>query len=543
MLGGAVTWRQRVLWRRRTSQLQEQSNASFRELIESMPDLVSVHRDDKLTYLNQAARQALGLDGVGEPWRGVNLLEHVHPDDCGAARNLFRDAQSADAQPHVVELRMRARDGSWRNCELTGRRIELGGEPVMVLSGRDVTERHRLRSKLLLSDRMVSLGTLAAGIAHEINNPLAYVTANLEVVAETLAAPDPTSSEQNADLQAAIEDAREGADRVRKIVRGLRTFSRSEEENRMPLALPDVLAAAIRLTSNELRHRAVLVCELGPIPLVLADDGRLAQVFINLLVNAAHAIPEGNTDANRIVVRTHTDEQGRAVVEVQDSGVGMPPEVQARAFDPFFTTKEVGEGTGLGLSICHGIISGLGGQISIESSRGHGSLVRVVLPPAPADAASKTAPAPAAAAPGPRRHRILIVDDEPRVAQALKRMLSGDHDLTLASCGTEALEHVVAGARFDAIISDVMMPNMTGIELYDRLAQLAPDQAGRVIFLSGGVFTPQTQSRLESAGTVQLQKPVSAQELRACVAKLVARAASSTGGPPRPSRLSRPPRT
>jgi CheY-like chemotaxis protein len=117
----------------------------------------------------------------------------------------------------------------------------------------------------------------------------------------------------------------------------------------------------------------------------------------------------------------------------------------------------------------------------------------------------------------------MIVDDEPRVAQALKRMLYGDHDLTLASCGAEAIEHVAAGERFDAIITDVMMPNMTGIELFDRLETMAPDQAMRVIFLSGGVFTAQTRTRLEAAGNPQLQKPVSSQELRACVATLVAR--------------------
>jgi PAS domain S-box-containing protein len=523
MLGGAVTWRQRVVWRRRTSQLQQRSNASFRDLIESMPDLVTVHRDDRLTYLNQAARRMLGLDGGGEPWRGMNLLDRIHPDDRALAANLLRDARSSDAHPHAVELRVRAGDGTWRNCELSGRRLELGGEPVVVVSGRDVTERHRMRAKLLLSDRMVSLGTLAAGIAHEINNPLAYVTANLEVVAETLDEIPAVGSDKHSELQAAIGDAREGAERVRNIVRGLRTFSRSEEEKRLPLALPDVLAAAIRLTGNELKHRAVLVRELADTPPVLADEGRLAQVFINLLINAAHAIPEGNTDANRIVVRTRTDDHGRAVVEIQDSGEGMPPDVQARAFDPFFTTKEVGEGTGLGLSICHGIVSGLGGQISIESTRGHGSLVRVVLPPAPAQAAPPPVAQVVSTAAPVRRHRVMIVDDEPRVAQALKRMLHGDHELTLASCGAEAIEHVSAGERFDAIITDVMMPNMTGIELFDRLEHVAPDQAMRVIFLSGGVFTAQTQTRLEASGNPQLTKPVSAQELRACVARLVAR--------------------
>jgi PAS domain S-box-containing protein len=543
-LGGAVTWRQRVLWRRRARQLSQQSDARFRELIEAMPDLVSVHRDDQLIYLNQAARRMLGADATRTP-RQIDLVDRIHPDDRPRAARLFRDAhsdlqsgvQSLEGQPqgHAVEIRLAAGDGSWRRCELSGRRIDLGDGPVVVVTGRDVTERDRLRAKLLLSDRMVSLGTLAAGIAHEINNPLAYVTANLEVVAESLAAAQPAASAEqraeHAEMQAAIGDAREGADRVRNIVRGLRSFSRSEEEKRVPIALADVLAAAIRLTSNEVKHRAVLVLDLAPTPAVLADDGRLTQVFINLVINAAHAIPEGNTDANRITVRTRTGRDGRAIVEIEDTGAGMPPEVLARAFDPFFTTKEVGEGTGLGLSICHGIISGLGGQIAIDSAPGRGCLVRVVLPPAAAEVHAAQPAAPAIAEFAPRRRRVLIIDDEPRVAQALERMLHTDYDLTLVSCGASAIDHVTAGARYDAIITDVMMPNMTGIELFDRLESLAPDQAHRMIFLTGGVFTPQTQARLEAAGNPQLQKPVGAQDLRACVAKLLA-------GPRRAERVS-----
>ncbi|HEY0484180.1 MAG TPA: ATP-binding protein [Kofleriaceae bacterium] len=531
-LGGIVTWRQRVLWRRRALQLHKQSDASFRDLIEAMPDLVAVHRNDQLVYLNLAGRQMLGVAGGLEPRLGVNLLDRIHPDDRPIAANLFQEVLStgASVHAHAVQLRLSAGDGNWRSCELSGRQIDLGAGPVVVVTGRDVTERDRLRSKLLLSDRMASLGTLAAGIAHEINNPLAYVTANLEVVAESLGdKPMITSEAEHAELQAAIGDAREGAERVRKIVRGLRSFSRSEEEKRVPLALPDVLAAAIRLTSNELKHRAVLVRDFGPTPLVLADDGRLAQVFINLLINAAHAIPEGNTDANRITVRTRTDADGRAVVEIDDTGAGMHPEVQARAFDPFFTTKEVGEGTGLGLSICHGIVSGLGGQITIESTPGRGSVVRVVLPAASSDAMPPLAILPTHTTVSSRRHRVMIVDDEPRVAQALERMLHGDYDLTLVSCGAKALELVTAGAWYDAIITDVMMPNMTGIELFDRLETIAPDQAMRVIFLTGGVFTAQTQIRVEAAGNPQLQKPVSAQELRECVAELIAHARPERG--------------
>jgi CheY-like chemotaxis protein len=267
------------------------------------------------------------------------------------------------------------------------------------------------------------------------------------------------------------------------------------------------------------------------VPLVVADDGRLTQVFINLLVNAAHAIPEGRSDGNRITVRTRTDEHGRAVVEIEDTGKGMAPEVQARVFDPFFTTKEVGEGTGLGLSICHGIISGLGGQISIDSAPARGTIVRVVLPPV-ADAelpARSAAATPSPETNGHRRHRVMLVDDEPLVAHTMERLLRRDYDITVALCGQEAIEHINKGVRFDAIVSDVMMPNMTGIELIEELRRVAPDQADRIIFLSGGAFTAQTRERLDALGAPQLEKPVTAKELRACVMRIATEARAQPG--------------
>jgi PAS domain S-box-containing protein len=519
-----VTWRQRAVLRNRTRQLHERSDASLRAVIDLMPDLISVHRDEKLIYVNRASRRLLGIEVAGDRWDAVDLGRWVHPDDLGLMRELYRKVHAVDTQlvQHVVEVRLRAADGNWRICEVSAVAVEIGGAPTVVSSGRDVTERKRMRSKLLVSDRMASLGTLAAGIAHEINNPLAYVTGNLEVAAEALTDPGIAASPQCSELAAVIADARDGAERVRKIVHGLRSFSRAEEEKRVSLELTGVLESAIRLTSNEVRHRAVLVRDFRPIPLVVADDSRLTQVFINLLVNAAHAIPEGHTDANCITVRTRTDDHGRAMVEIEDTGRGMPPDVQARVFDPFFTTKDVGEGTGLGLSICHGIITGLAGQISLDSTPGKGTLVRVVLPAdtAPQAILADDDSAPLTRVNGARRYRVLLVDDEPQVAQTIERLLRRDYDITVALCGKEAIDHVVRGARFDAIVSDVMMPNMTGIELIEELQRLAPDQAQRLIFLSGGVFTAQTRERLDQIGAPQLEKPVTARELRAWVTRV-----------------------
>ncbi|HEY0991628.1 MAG TPA: two-component regulator propeller domain-containing protein [Kofleriaceae bacterium] len=523
-IAGVFTWRQRTVLRRRTRQLHDQTDASFRAVVDLMPDLIAVHRDRKLIYLNKANRRFLGIEDSGEH-EGLQLIDRVHPDDRAQVAELFRRVQAdPDAGSEVIEMRMRGPDGSWRACEISAIRVDLGGAPTVVASSRDVTERKRMRAKLIVSDRMASLGTLAAGIAHEINNPLAYVAGNLEAAAETLQATQYEPSKAECiELSAAIDDARDGAERVRKIVQGLRSFSRSEDDKGTPLALADVLEAAIRLAGNEVRHRAQLVREFGPVPLVVADSGRLTQVFINLLVNAAHAIPEGRSDENRITVRTRTDEVGRAVIEVADTGKGMPPEVQARVFDPFFTTKDVGEGTGLGLSICHGIVSSLGGQISIDSTLEQGTVVRVVLPPKVHDAVV------AAAAPesqpvsrgNGKRHRVMLIDDEPQVARGMQRLLRGDHDVTVSLCARDALALIVQGARYDAIVTDVMMPNMTGIELIEELQRIAPDQARRVILLSGGVFTSQTRERLEQLGAPQLEKPVTAQALRDRVLQVV----------------------
>ena len=539
IVGGGFAWRQRSVLRRRTRQLHEQIDASFRAVIDLMPDLISLQREGKIIYLNRSIRRLMGIDDRSYRGREADLVDRIHPDDRAQAIELFRKVNDLElgVVSDVLEIRLRSADGSWRICEVSGLRVELGGAVTVVSSGRDVTERQRLRGKLLMSDRMASLGTLAAGIAHEINNPLSYVIGNLEAMSETLVAAErtiaTTAAERDAqdELGAQVRDARDGAERVRKIVHGLRSFSRSEDEARVALALPSVLEAAIRLTGNELRHRAQLVRELGPVPRVIADDGRLTQVFINLLVNAAHAIPEGHSDANRITVRTRTDDHGRAVVEVEDTGTGIPADLLSRVFDPFFTTKGVGEGTGLGLSICHGIVSGLGGQISIDSGPGRGTIARVVLPPAPELPAAPSRPAtvPEVDAAPRARQRVMLVDDEPLVAQTIERLLRRDYDVTIARCGRDAIEHIARGVRFDAIVSDVMMPNMTGIELIEELQRVAPDQAERMIFLSGGAFTAQTRERLDQLGAPQLEKPVTAKELRACLTQIV----RDHGPPPR----------
>jgi PAS domain S-box-containing protein len=309
--------------------------------------------------------------------------DHIHPEDREKMRAELQEAV-ATQEGYDLSYRVLRPDGLRYVHSLGLVFRDETGKPVRTLGTvQDVTERKQVEVRLMLASRMASIGTLAAGMAHEINNPLAYVLLNLELVAEQiLEISRDAPSGRMRELGTLVAEAREGGERVRKIVGDLKTFSRVDDACSALLDVRRVLEVAATMANNEIRHRARLVKELGEVPLVEGDEARLGQVFINLLVNAAQAIPEGGADANEIRVATRTDGAGRAVVEVRDTGPGMSHEVQARIFDPFFTTKPIGVGTGLGLSICHGIVTALGGEITVQSELGKGAMFQVVLPAA-----------------------------------------------------------------------------------------------------------------------------------------------------------------
>jgi CheY-like chemotaxis protein len=251
------------------------------------------------------------------------------------------------------------------------------------------------------------------------------------------------------------------------------------------------------------------------VPAVDGNESRLGQVFLNLIVNAAQSMDEGKADSNELRVTTNVGSDGRVVVEVADTGAGMPPEVQKRLFTPFFTTKPVGVGTGLGLSICHRIVTTLGGVITVESSVGEGSAFRVVLPVAesalPPQRHHESVDAPAV-----RRGRILVVDDEVVLASLVERVLV-EHEVIAMTRAEDALAAVAGGARFDVLLLDLMMPEMTGMDLYAELLTIAPDQAEKTIFLSGGAFTTRARAFLATVDNISIDKPFSVAEFRAIV--------------------------
>ncbi|QSQ21301.1 PAS domain S-box protein [Pyxidicoccus parkwayensis] len=506
---------------------------NLRLLIDRLPIALTVYQEERAVYANRASLDLLGYERL-EELAGRSVFDHLPVEEHPQWRERMQAVRQGAVLPERL-ARVIRRDGSMALAEVCGVVLRFGGHPAVVSVARDVTEARRMEERVRLSDRMSGVGTLAAGVAHEINNPLSYVIGNQQFVLERL---EPLLEETQGDtvsmpmstlqgLAEALRDASEGAGRVRHIVRDLKTFSRGDEESTRPLDVRLVLESALSICFNEVRHRARVRRELGNVPLVVANEARLGQVFLNLLVNAAQAIPDGQVERNEIVLSTFTDAEGRAVVEVSDTGSGIAPEHLARIFDPFFTTKPVGVGTGLGLSICHGIVSVLGGDIQVESQVGKGTRFRVVLPAAPPDARVETPRTRAQErnAQVKKKARLLVVDDEPLVARGVARLLSNEFSAESTSSAREALERLARGERFDLMLCDVMMPEMNGEAFFQRLSEVAPDQRERVVFITGGAFTPESRAFLESLPPGRcLLKPLAADVLRALVREQLARA-------------------
>ena len=365
-------------------------------------------------------------------------------------------------------------------------------------------ERARINEQLMISDRMASVGILAAGVAHEINNPLAAVIANLDLAIADVDALDASLGAARDNLREELADARNAANRVRHIVRDLRIFSRSEDDKRAPVDVEKVLESTLRMAANEIRHRARVVKQYAEVPAVDASEGRLGQVFLNLVVNAAQSLPEGHADRNEIRVTTAA-EGGFVRVEISDTGPGIPPDVMKRLFTPFVTSKPQGVGTGLGLSICHRIITDLGGEILASTSE-RGTTFTVLLPLSRANA-EPSAPPPGPVARATRRAKVLAIDDEPMIAKVITRAIGRDHDVTTTNRGRDALDLVRGGARFDLILCDLMMPELTGVEVYEEMLRIAPEQAAAIVFLTGGAFTPAAQDFLDQVANPRVEKP------------------------------------
>ena len=479
------------------------SRHELQQLIERLPDGVLIHREGTLRWANTALLEIFGLQRI-EDVVGRSILSFAPAEDREPLALAMRRAAESEVSEGRAEYRIQRPDGSLRRVQAgTAQLVDFRGEPARLVVLRDVTEQHRLHEQAAISDRLASLGALAASVAHEINNPLSYVLLSLEVASGEAAA----IGSHRPDLSESLAHAREGTDRVLSIVRDMKMLSRVDGAPDASVDLTEVLDAAVAIAERVIRAKAHLVRSYGLTPLARGMRGPLGQVFLNLLTNAADAIPEGSPSDHVIRVATHTGADGRAVVEIADTGSGIAPEIASRVFDPFFTTKPVGLGTGLGLAMCHRIITEQGGEIAFESAPG-ATTFRVTLPAAASQAAVEPAGRdPRAARSARPRRRVLVIDDEPGLLASIGRSLAETHDVVTAPSGRAALEILGGDARFDAVLADLMMPDVTGMDLYERVRERHPGLEQRFVFMTGGAFTPRAQRFVAETQNCCLEKP------------------------------------
>lgn len=448
--------------------------------------------------------QMRGRTSVDPRWRTIREDGSDFPGNEHPAMVALRTAQRVD---HVV-MGVEKPDGhlTWISINSMPLRHSSDAVEEVVTTFHDITPLKLAAERLSLQERLATTGTLVAGVGHEINNPLAFLMGNLDLAIDELRAiAGPSPSARLDDLLSVLGEARVGADRIRKIVRGLRALSR-EDVVLQAVPLDAVVETSISLALHELRRKATVHVELPDLPPALGDESRLTQVLVNLLVNAAQAFEQAEPDRNTVLIRGARRPDGRLRVSVIDNGPGIPAGIASRIFDPFFTTKEVGKGTGLGLAVSRGIITAVGGELSLESRVGEGATFHIDLAAAEFDAHDDARPDAAA---GAARARILLLDDDLSVLSTMRRVLQREHDVTAVSDPREALTLLLQPIDLDIVFCDMMMPHLTGQELYQRVLAEKPELARKFVFVTGGATSPATKQFLDSVPNDLLEKPFS----------------------------------
>lgn len=518
---------------RKAAQEVLDSEARYRTLVEHAPESVLV--------LDASAGHF--VDGNVRAEQLLRRVRHhlLRTDIAGlspAEQPDGRDSKSAAAAQVEAALRGDTPFFDWTFLDSYGkfipcevRLVGLPGEARRLVRASivDISERlqreqeqRELQKRLDGTERLAGIGAVAAGVAHEINNPLAYILNNLDFA---LRAGKAESLDQS--TRDALVEAQNGALRVRDIVRDLKTFARVETEPQTPLDVRTVMDASINIASSDLFHRARIVKSYRDVPLVLSDPSRLGQVFLNLIVNAIQALPEGSPSEQLIHIDVGPAKDPRWVeVSVEDSGHGIPEDRLERIFDPFYTTKPIGKGTGLGLSISRNVVTSMGGRIDVVSQIGKGSKFTVSVPAIqdgdlPDDVAPKSAEAPLSS----RSLNILVLDDDVMVARSIGRILGAQHQVTICTRGNEALK-VIDQSDFHVVFCDVMMPEMSGLEFFSRLRERRSLLAQRLVFMTGGLFIQEIREQLNKLDNPCISKPFQPEAVLDAVRRSMYRRAS-----------------
>ena len=505
MVSHFIAVKQDVTEFRKVSERLQARDELFRLLLENALDIITIlDLDGTIRYQSPSVRRILGYEP--RELEGRSSFAFMPEDDARRAMTVLSELRTAPGRTATLEFRFRHRDGSWRILEAIGMNMlhhpTLAG---MLVNSRDVTERRRIEDELasqraarIQSEKLADMGTLLAGVAHELNNPLTVVTGYSSILRQALG---------DGPMRERINRVASAAERCVRIVRNFLALARQHPLERQMVRLDRIVEEAVELLAYPLRVDNVEVrLDLAPdVPAVWADPHQLHQVIVNLITNAHHAM-HGSASDRRLTIRTRfRPADARVSVEVADTGSGIPADVLARMFEPFFTTKPAGQGTGLGLPLCQGIVEGHGGILRVESHVGEGTVMIVDLPVvAPPAGEGRAAEAAVSLPPG---IRILVVDDEPDVAGVLTDLLeSQSARVEGASGGHEALERL-GRADYDIILCDVRMPGLDGPGLYQALGATHPRLLSRFVFLTGDTLNPESSEFVRRTAAPCINKP------------------------------------
>jgi two-component system NtrC family sensor kinase len=524
----------------RLYQQVKQSEERYKDLFTNAYDLIfTLDGRLRIGSINKAGQRLTGysLDEL----RGRSL-ESLCPDEAWQQVHPLLMGVLEGRQAAPFELELQRRNGDPLYLEVSARLTREGGAGGLHCIARNLTDRRQLEQQLIQAEKLSAIGQLVAGVAHELNNPLTSVSGYAQLLLR-----EPDLGDQ---VRQDIQHIYAQSERAARIVQNLLIFAREHKPERVVVNLNDVLKSTLSLRAYQLRvDNIVVAAQLDEkLPATVADPYQLQQVLLNLINNAHQAmVQKGGPGtltlrtrralARREVaddaasaasapgddsVRTTSSPQDVLLLEVGDTGVGIPERDLTRIFDPFFTTKPVGQGTGLGLSICFGIVQEHGGRIWAESTLDAGTTVTVELPlRAELTGVQLDAASPPALSPASRSYNVLVVDDEEPVGNLLARLLRElGHQPTVANSGEEALEQLKR-APFDLILSDVKMPGMSGFDLHRAVQELYPELAARVVFVTGDILTPATQARIAQLGNPYIAKPFAIERLQTLVRSLL----------------------
>ena len=496
---------------RRAQNNNQRLHAFNDRIIASIPSALAVLRGHQrlVVSMNPACQKAFGLTSdevVGRPIREVLPLEELDQS--------ILEILECGKPGHQTEIRYTpsGRDESWFMVSVTPLRTEAEAEIEALLILNDVTEQKQQQEKLQETSRLASVGQLAAGVSHEINNPLTAVL-GFSLLALNADLPDEVRSD--------LERVHAQAERASKIVQNLLSFARKHEPDRQYLHVATVLDRALELKSYDFRTNSIEVSrEWSPeLPATLLDEHQMVQVILNILTNAEQAMVASH-GKGRLRVRAFS--QGNNIrISISDDGPGIPPESLKRVFEPFFTTKEVGEGTGLGLSICYGLIQQHGGNLWGESLPGNGTTFHIEIPIVGPEDSLETAGEGSSQLVSLKTKHLMVVDDEPDIRDLLARTLELErYTVDLAENGQEAWRKL-QGRPYDCIIMDLKMSGMSGSELYHLMEESLPELAQKVIFMTGDTMSPNTSAFISSVDNHTMSKPFTMKELQLQIRKLL----------------------